>query len=181
MTTLHPDLIARAIIAAAISLGDDPATIGGANPSRRRRLLAASVYGLHHATQEPMRRLALVVGLDPKSIHANKRKGLEAYYRAAQEAEVAATAWLTARAASPVIAAPRVVPKHCGKPEAPSLPRRYGTAAAPVVIRINPVTPAIARRAHAMADLGVEVDALGVLFGVATDSLERAIKARCLR
>ncbi len=62
--TLTADLVARAIIAAALSFGDDPVKACIAKRGLHRRCLTPAAEGLHRATDIPFARVARVVGLN---------------------------------------------------------------------------------------------------------------------
>lgn len=95
MIPLTPDIVARAIIAAAGVYGDDPVIACTTRSRRYRRPLKAAALGLYAAVGGDLVRYARILGVQDKSLyHTRRTAGPDAVlWRAAQMAEfvVAAT------------------------------------------------------------------------------------------
>lgn len=192
MTGLSADLIARSLIAASISFGEHPSLVGSPASRRRALVLSAAAFGLHHATRAPIGELSAILGIDRKAIIRRQNEGDERFYKAAEQAELAARHHIAARRCQEMFgtlaAAVQPVPSATVIPTPPSHAVRRGRriprgaqvhriGGGVEVIRLKPVTPSITRHAAEQARNGVCLDDLAELFSVDPESLARAVKA----
>lgn len=202
MIPLTAELFARAIIASAVSYGDDPVEACTAADRRRRRALAPALYGLREVTGASLATSARILGVNATAAAVSRNRGGERFARAVSAASEALRWHLASRfAAAPppepqsAPTAPetprqavqaRPVPKPAPRPQisrstnARAIPRgaRIENRGEGVqVIRLKPVTDSIARHAKAQIDRGLDLEEAAELFGVAPESLQRAIAA----
>jgi hypothetical protein len=88
---LTADVIARAIVAAARSYGDDPVVAMTTKTGTVRRALAPAMYGVREATGWPMRQLARVMRMDGPTMRRARLNGGEKFTRAQAAAVTALT------------------------------------------------------------------------------------------
>lgn len=94
MTAPAADLFARAIIAAAISYGDDPVEAVTSRRCNVRRALTAAGAGLSEATGLTLKRVSAVLGVTDTAITHARFTNKPQFWKAARAAEDAARAHL---------------------------------------------------------------------------------------
>lgn len=89
---LSAETIARGIIAAAVSIGDDPIQTCTTRKYSQRRALAPAAHGIAAACGVKLHRVCTILGLNPNSASVVKSKGPD-YYERAERAARDAVAW----------------------------------------------------------------------------------------
>lgn len=188
---LTAELCARALIAAAISYGEDPSNFEVIPPLRWRKVLAAGALGLHHATQRDVGDMAAVMGITRRIVLRFQNRAGETFHKAAEQAEIAGTYQIRSNRPEPVVRAATpplyATPKSRLKPreDGPAKPARQASPAklkvvptsGATVIRLKPVTPSVAKHARQQLAKGAALEDLAEAFDVDPESLDRAVKA----
>lgn len=138
------ETFARAIIASAISYGDDPLAACAAMPgSNHRRALAPATYGLAQATGAPRLQICRILGVSSEGSRQAKSHGGERFRKAMEAAAEATRYHLRGRkiaARAQACAAAEVGPVEEPAPEVVAEPEPEPVAAAPAA----PEVPAVA-------------------------------------
>lgn len=134
---LSAEVCARAIIAAALSFGEDPAAVCASPSTKKRKVLCAAAGGLAVAEATSLNAASRVLRLHKTSVHHARAKDDPAYDRAEAAAAEAATWALKAaqEAAAPPCPPPRKLTPPPG-PIAASL--RPGAPKPPVALEDTP-------------------------------------------
>lgn len=170
------DLVARAVIAAAISYGDDPAVALTSTFSRDKRSALAAAEALTQAGGITAAKACGMVNVHPVTLSRVRGKQAEGFVRAVQ-ASLDALGYAR-RSLELQERGVQVAP-------APKPPKRAFPRGAVIenrgdgvqVIRLKPVTPNVVRHVAAQVAKGADIGDLADLFDVDEEHLRRALKA----
>lgn len=147
---LTADLVARAVIAAAISFGDDPIAAMMSSSRSLKRVRVAAAGGLSVAGVCTLRRAARVLDVRDTSVSTARSSARPDFDRAELAAAEAATWTWAAKAEAPSVSPPCVSPPPPAVEERPlHVPPEFDEALAPAPSIFQGVDPAPARRGPA--------------------------------